>query len=83
MLRADVAAAPDDLARRLTVVRFLQEMRGSDAARAELDRLVADASKATERLGWKPAHSLDEGLRATVDWIRARGRERAAEAYAL
>jgi CDP-glucose 4,6-dehydratase len=29
-----------------------------------------DATKAEERLGWRPAYSLVDGLRETVDWYR-------------
>lgn len=37
---------------------------------SEVERLLADASKARTLVGWAPRHSLDEGLRATIDWIR-------------
>lgn len=37
----------------------------------ELQRIVVDASKAGEVLGWKPAVSLEEGLERTVAWFRA------------
>jgi nucleoside-diphosphate-sugar epimerase len=37
---------------------------------SEVERLLADASKARTLVGWEPRHSLDEGLRATIDWIR-------------
>jgi UDP-glucose 4-epimerase len=30
-----------------------------------------DASRAREKLGWTPRMPMDEGLRATVDWIRS------------
>jgi CDP-glucose 4,6-dehydratase len=33
--------------------------------------LQLDSSKARERLGWRPAWGLDEGLRQVVDWHRA------------
>jgi dTDP-glucose 4,6-dehydratase len=36
---------------------------------SEVERLVADATKARERLGWSPAHRLEDGLRRTVEWI--------------
>ena len=50
---------------------------------SEVERLVADASKAQRCLGWEPTLSLTDGLRETVEWIEARGPERAAEAFAL
>jgi len=34
-------------------------------------RYAIDASKAMRELGWQPAHSFDEGLRATVQWYVA------------
>jgi nucleoside-diphosphate-sugar epimerase len=33
---------------------------------------LADIGKAHRLLGWKPAHTLDDGVRATVDWVRER-----------
>jgi dTDP-glucose 4,6-dehydratase len=37
---------------------------------SEVERLLADATKAKTLIDWEPRHSLDEGLRATIDWIR-------------
>jgi NAD dependent epimerase/dehydratase len=37
--------------------------------RSEVNRLLADTTKARELLGWKPQFSLDDGLRNTIDWI--------------
>lgn len=37
---------------------------------SEVDRLCADAGKALELLGWEPAHTLEEGLTRTIEWIR-------------
>jgi UDP-glucose 4-epimerase len=37
----------------------------------ELQRIVTDASKAHELLGWTPAVELEEGLKQTVAWFRA------------
>jgi len=36
---------------------------------------VADPSKAAQKLGWKAAHPLREGLRRTLEWRRARGKD--------
>lgn len=37
---------------------------------SEVDRLLADSRKGQSILGWTPRHSLEEGLAATIDWIR-------------
>jgi len=36
----------------------------------EIPRMYSDSTKARERLGWKPAWSLEAGLQATIDWYR-------------
>ena len=38
--------------------------------KSEVNRLCADNRKALEIAGWKPRHSLDDGLRETVDWMK-------------
>ena len=43
--------------------------------RSEVDRLIADATKAAALMDWKPKVSLEAGLTRTIDWIsNARGR---------
>jgi len=37
---------------------------------SEVERLVADISRARDRLGWHPEVDFDEGLRRTIDWLR-------------
>jgi len=37
---------------------------------SEVERLVADCSKAETLLGWRPAVSLDDGLERTIHWMR-------------
>ncbi|HET6977562.1 MAG TPA: GDP-mannose 4,6-dehydratase [Pyrinomonadaceae bacterium] len=37
---------------------------------SEVDRLCADSRKGQSILGWTPKHSLEEGLTATIEWIR-------------
>lgn len=39
--------------------------------RSEVFRLISDNTQAREKLGWSPQVSLDEGLDATIHWIRA------------
>ena len=40
-------------------------------AASEVERLVADASKARAVLGWEPKVGLEEGLDRTIAWFRA------------
>lgn len=37
----------------------------------EIWRMYCDSTKARERLGWAPRHSLEAGLDKTIDWYRA------------
>jgi len=39
--------------------------------RSEVFKLICDNTKAREILNWTPQVTLDEGLRAVIDWIRA------------
>lgn len=39
--------------------------------RALMSRRVGSNARAKERLGWQPSIGLDEGLRETVEWVRA------------
>jgi len=43
-----------------------QRLRPVDS---EVDRLLADTTKAKASLGWEPEFDLDAGLRATIDWM--------------
>ena len=43
----------------------------ADPRAGELQRSVLDPSLAALELGWKPERSLDDGLRATWEWISA------------
>lgn len=38
-------------------------------ANSEVGKLVSDNGKARRLMGWSPAVSVDEGLRATIDFI--------------
>ena len=41
----------------------------------EVQRLIADATRAKSLLGWEPKYSLNEGLRSFVQWYRDYGFE--------
>jgi NAD dependent epimerase/dehydratase len=55
LLERDVPVSLDD-----------DRLRPSDS---EVERLVADISKAKALLGWAPEVNLDEGLQRTIDWL--------------
>jgi NAD dependent epimerase/dehydratase len=37
---------------------------------SEVERLLADNSKARKLLGWRPLYSLEQGLEETIEWIK-------------
>ena len=41
----------------------------------EVERLIADASKAKKILGWTPKYSLRDGLKAFIEWYKIFGQE--------
>ena len=47
-----------------------RRVRGNQS---EVMRLLSDNSRAGKVLGWKPEFTLEEGLGATVEWLRGRG----------
>jgi nucleoside-diphosphate-sugar epimerase len=49
----------------------LVELGAREAPPDEPPRLVADVGRLHDDVGWRPARSLDDGLRDTVDWWRA------------
>jgi dTDP-glucose 4,6-dehydratase len=52
-------------------------------AGSEVERLLADNRLATRLLGWKPAVSLEEGLRLTIEWIKKHQEFYRPELYAV
>ena len=36
----------------------------------EVQRLIADISKAKSILGWEPKYSIEEGLKKFIDWYK-------------
>ena len=47
----------------------LEEQRLRPPA-SEVERLVADCTKAGRILGWEPQTTFDDGLRSTIEWMR-------------
>lgn len=39
--------------------------------KSEVNRLLADNTRARQRLGWKPEVSFEQGLTKTIEWMRA------------
>ena len=39
----------------------------------DVDTLVCDYNKANKLLGWKPEISINEGLEATIEWVKENG----------
>lgn len=52
-------------------VRVVGDERRLRPARSEVDRLLADSTRAQAQLGWEPRVSLEEGLQKTIPWIAA------------
>jgi len=50
-------------------VRIVSDPERVRPSKSEVERLVANNSKAKNLLGWQPEVSLDEGLRRTIDWF--------------
>ena len=38
--------------------------------KSEVERLLCDGTKAKELTGWEPRHTLEEGLKETIAWLK-------------
>jgi NAD dependent epimerase/dehydratase len=73
-LGTGVEVSIGDLAQRVLRLLGLEVPIALDEGRlrppnSEVERLVADVSKAKRLLAWQPEVSLDEGLRRTIEWL--------------
>jgi NAD dependent epimerase/dehydratase len=50
-------------------IKILQDKDRIRPKASEVERLLADVTKAEKLLKWKPQFSLEEGLKRTIDWI--------------
>ena len=57
------------IGRTVDIKQVEQRMRPK---KSEVERLLSDNSKAKKLLGWEPRVGLDEGLSATIEWIKER-----------
>lgn len=67
-----IGSLADEIVRRVgSDARVVQSDERMRPPNSEVDRLVADAGKARQILGWRPEVELEEGLQRTIDWIRS------------
>lgn len=55
------------IGREVPIVEAANRLRPPNS---EVERLIADCSKAAKLIGWRPLLEFDEGLRRTIDWMR-------------
>jgi len=51
-------------------VKLIKDEKRVRPEKSEVERLLADNSKARKLLGWSPRVSLDAGLKMTIEWIK-------------
>ena len=55
------------IGRDVSIVEAVNRLRPPNS---EVDRLIADCSKAAKLIDWRPLVDFDEGLLRTIDWMR-------------
>ncbi len=55
------------LGKEIEIVEEENRLRPPDS---EVMRLIGNAGKAGQMLGWQPRYSLEEGLRQTIEWLK-------------
>jgi len=51
-------------------VKLIKDEKRVRPEKSEVERLLADNSKARKLLGWSPRVSLDAGLKMTIEWVK-------------
>ena len=64
-------------------VAVLEDPARKRGQRIEVDRLLCDNRKARLYCSWEPRHSLRQGLRPTIEWIRSNPPATAPDAFVL
>jgi NAD dependent epimerase/dehydratase len=77
-----------DLARKIASqigrdIRIAESEERIRPDKSEVQRLVSNNCLAKEILGWTPRTSLDEGLKATIEWVRERLSMYAPDSYRI
>ena len=52
-------------------VRIVADLARTRPSTSEVSRLLCDSAKLRKLTGWNPSFSLEQGLKQTIDWIRA------------
>jgi dTDP-glucose 4,6-dehydratase len=69
-----VGALADMIARLMGVsARIVTSAERQRPAASEVNRLVCDNTRLIAATGWAPAHTLESGLKETIEWFRRQG----------
>ena len=66
-----------------TPIQIVEDSERLRPPASEVMRLLSDNRLAATMIGWQPAISLDDGLRQTIDWLRANLDQYRPDAYAI
>jgi len=50
-------------------IKIITKDERKRSTRTEVNRLLANSTKAKEELNWVPKYNIDEGLKATIEWF--------------
>jgi hypothetical protein len=84
----DIPSASGDVVARCLALAGLERRVTADAARvrpkgSEVLALLCDGARARAALAWQPKSTLEDGLRQTIDWIRAHPDRYRPDEYAV